>query len=84
MGSASNNLKRKFKELSRITYKAVTELDKCISCGTCIEFCPLFIREFNKDNKAITTNSSRYCGGCSVCFHRCPQNAIKLIKIIKS
>ncbi|MEJ2248372.1 MAG: 4Fe-4S binding protein [Candidatus Lokiarchaeota archaeon] len=83
MDSASNSLEKKINELTKISYKAVTNLEKCISCGTCIKFCPLFIRKFNENKKAITVNTHRTCGGCSVCFQRCPQKAIQLIKVKK-
>ncbi|MFX1407123.1 MAG: ferredoxin family protein [Promethearchaeota archaeon] len=75
------NLLKKIQELSSITYKASTILSKCKSCGTCIKYCPLDIREFNENGKAITVVSNYVCGGCSVCYHRCPNNAIKLIII---
>ena len=65
-------------------YKAITILEKCQSCGTCVKYCPLNIRKFNSENKAITINSDKSCGGCSVCFHRCPNNAILLNPIKNS
>ncbi|MHA1478455.1 MAG: 4Fe-4S binding protein [Promethearchaeota archaeon] len=27
--------------------------------------------------------SDYICGGCSVCYHRCPNNAIKLVSLKK-
>ena len=78
----SNNLKKKFQELSELTYKAVT-VGQCIRCGTCIKFCPLDLRIFGKEGNAITIKSQRSCGGCSVCYHRCPQKAIRLVTIEK-
>jgi len=83
MKTPSPDLKQKIKELSNLTYKALTILSKCKSCGTCVKYCPLGIRKFNEEKKAITINSSYYCGGCSVCYHRCPNSAIRLIKITK-
>ena len=79
MKSASSGLQRKIKELSKLAYKAVTILPNCKSCGTCIRFCPLNIRKLNEQGKAITITSDYICGGCSVCYHRCPNNAIKLV-----
>ena len=84
MNSASINLERKIKELSLLHYKAVTILERCQSCGTCVRFCPLNIRKFNEVGKAITISSVRDCGGCSVCYHRCPNNAIELIQLQKT
>jgi len=79
--SASINLQKKFNELSKLTYTAVTDLSKCISCGTCVRYCPLKIRIFNIEGKAITIKTDQSCGGCSVCYKRCRQNAISLILI---
>jgi Pyruvate/2-oxoacid:ferredoxin oxidoreductase delta subunit len=81
MKTMSKTLENKFKELSEIHYEAITILEKCKACGTCVKFCPLKIRKFNAFGKAITVKSTKECGGCSVCFHRCPNNAIKLIKL---
>ncbi|MHA1272368.1 MAG: 4Fe-4S dicluster domain-containing protein [Promethearchaeota archaeon] len=80
MSSPSPNLKEKFEELRTIRYRAITTGD-CIACGTCVKYCPLKIRKIGSDNRAITININANCGGCSVCFKRCPQNAISLIKI---
>ncbi len=78
MKAASNELREKIKELSEIVYKATTILEKCKSCGTCIKFCPLNIRMFNDKGIAITVKSNKSCRGCSVCYHRCPNQAIDL------
>ncbi len=79
----STDLQKAIKELSKISYKAVTILENCQSCGTCVKYCPLKIRKFNSESKAITIKSIQSCGGCSVCFHRCPNNAIRLNPINK-
>lgn len=81
--SRSDDFQKAIKELSKISYNVVTILEKCQSCGTCIKYCPLNIRKFNSENKAITIKSNNSCGGCSVCFHRCPNNAIRLNLIYK-
>ena len=83
MKTASTNLKKKIKELSNISYIAVTDFSKCISCGTCVKYCPLKIRIFNAEGKAITIKTDKICGGCSVCYKRCRQNAISLIPVNK-
>ena len=84
MKSPSSRLQKKIKELSKLTYKAITVLPSCKSCGTCIKFCPLNIRKFNTEGKAITITSDYICGGCSVCYHRCPHKAIRLISFRNS
>ncbi|MHA1803309.1 MAG: 4Fe-4S dicluster domain-containing protein [Promethearchaeota archaeon] len=83
MKSASKSLQKKINELSSIKYSAFTIISKCRSCGTCIKFCPLKIRAYNSEGKAITIITEKSCGGCSVCFKRCPYGAIQLIPIIK-
>ena len=84
MKSASPNLRKKIEELKHITYRAATILSKCKSCGTCVKYCPLKIRVFNDEGKAITIKTDLSCGGCSVCFKRCRQKAIRLIPIKKT
>ncbi|MBD3351165.1 MAG: hypothetical protein GF364_06740 [Candidatus Lokiarchaeota archaeon] len=84
MHKASNSLQKKLQELSKIIYRAATILPKCKSCGTCIKYCPLELREFNKEGKAITISTSISCGGCTVCYHRCPEQAIKLVRLSKN
>jgi Pyruvate/2-oxoacid:ferredoxin oxidoreductase delta subunit len=82
MNSASPNLRKKIDELSKISYIATTIIENCKSCGTCVKFCPLNVREFNKEGIAITVKGNFSCGGCSVCYMRCPNDAI-LLKIQK-
>ncbi|NVM46573.1 MAG: 4Fe-4S binding protein [Candidatus Lokiarchaeota archaeon] len=52
-----------------MSYKAVTILEKCQFCGTCVKYCPLEIRKFNSEKKAITIKPNKSCGGCLVYFH---------------
>jgi len=79
MPEASKSLQDKIKQLSQVIIRAVTNLSKCKSCGTCILYCPLKIRAFNSDGKAVTIITDVSCGGCSVCWHRCPEGAINLL-----
>jgi len=76
MKSTSSRLQKKIRELSKLTYKAITLLPNCKSCGTCIKFCLLNIRKLFDQGKAITITSDYICGGCSVCFHRCPNKQL--------
>ena len=78
MNSPSPNLRKTIDRLQKISYIAVTDFEKCKSCGTCVKYCPLMIRKFNSEGKAITISSIHNCGGCSICYHRCPNNAIDL------
>ena len=83
MNGPSETLKKKLEELSLLKYRAATILSKCKGCGTCVKYCPLKIRAFNSDRKAITIQTEESCGGCSVCFKRCRNSAIVLKKIPK-
>ena len=84
MPKATPNLEKKIKELMSFSYRAATDLSKCKSCGTCVKFCPLKIRKFNSQRKAITIITDKSCKGCSVCYKRCPEKAINLIFIKKN
>ena len=75
MKAASPNLQNKIKELKFRAFKAVTDLSKCKSCGTCIRICPLKIRKFSSDGKAVTVGQ---CFSCNICIRKCPNNAINL------
>ncbi|MHA1292576.1 MAG: 4Fe-4S binding protein [Promethearchaeota archaeon] len=83
MNAASPGLTKKIEELRRISYRAITDLSRCKSCGTCVRYCPLKIRAFNAEGKAVTLITEFSCGGCSVCYKRCRNKAIKLIVIEK-
>jgi len=58
MKAASPALQNKINELKLRAFKAETDLSQCKSCGTCIKICPLKIREFNLDGKAITVGNA--------------------------
>lgn len=48
--------------------------DKCISCGTCVEKCP--VDAINLDNYTIDTDSCVLCFGC---INSCPARAVNMI-----
>ena len=53
--------------------KKYLSTDKCISCGKCVEVCPL---------KNVTLENGRpkwhgHCTMCMACYHHCPTNAIQ-------
>lgn len=53
---------------------------KCVSCGKCVELCPLNNIILN-DGKPIWGN---HCTHCMACLHRCPTEAIEYKKKTKS
>ena len=54
-----------------------TALNKCVNCGTCVEFCPFDARVVI--NERLVVNQSK-CFGCGLCINKCPEKAIKLLK----
>ncbi len=49
---------------------------KCISCGTCIEVCPVGAISFDEDGKAKI--DPKKCIKCHTCEGMCPVGAIKI------
>lgn len=47
---------------------------KCISCGICVDICPVANIEFEGDYPEIKNN----CESCMRCFSFCPQKAIEI------
>lgn len=54
---------------------AKVDIDKCTSCGICIERCPFNARTLEND-KAYTNEN--LCFGCGLCVTTCPTGAIHL------
>ena len=57
----------------------IASIDKqsCISCGTCLEVCPMSAPTLEEDYFVIDIEK---CLGCGVCIQKCPEQAIKLQK----
>ena len=56
-----------------VTDKPFHTTDACISCGKCVEVCPL-------QNIALDEGRPRWhgnCINCEACYHHCPTNAIQ-------
>jgi NAD-dependent dihydropyrimidine dehydrogenase PreA subunit len=49
--------------------------EECISCGTCVEKCPMEAIELIDTTAEVNNNR---CIGCGVCVHLCPEEAIEL------
>ena len=57
MKTASPELQKKIRELSKLSYKAITELSKCKSCGTCVIYWPFNIRKFKLKKGMMMVNN---------------------------
>ncbi|MFX0035193.1 MAG: ATP-binding protein [Candidatus Hermodarchaeota archaeon] len=64
-------------QMIKSDFIAKTDLNTCISCGTCENWCYFNARLLQNGN--LFFNSSR-CFGCGICVSKCPNNAIILIK----
>ena len=60
----------------RSNYRAVVAADKCISCGVCIERCPVDAIHEAEDGTSMVDRTK--CIGCGVCVIGCPSDAIEL------
>lgn len=52
--------------------------DDCISCGLCVEVCP--VNNIKLENKPLWGN---YCTSCLACFHICPRQAVQYGNVTK-
>lgn len=50
-------------------------LEKCVSCGKCLNVCPGNLIDFNENNKAYIKYPNE-CWGCTACLKECNTGAI--------
>lgn len=60
----------------RSNYRAVVDPDTCISCGICIERCPVKAIALDESGKAKVDRTK--CIGCGVCVIKCPTQALSM------
>jgi len=65
----------------RSNYRAVIDPEKCISCGVCIDRCPVKAIAEDENGKAKVDRAK--CIGCGVCVIKCPTDAIELVPVSK-
>ncbi|MFW9806026.1 MAG: ATP-binding protein [Candidatus Thorarchaeota archaeon] len=66
-----------FPELISSDYRSVTDMDVCVSCGTCVDRCHFEARELTDDGLQAKED---LCFGCGLCVSTCPEQAISLVK----
>ena len=52
--------------------------EECISCGKCVEACPLECISLEWDGISVKGN----CIGCGLCSVNCPVNAIEMKELV--
>ena len=60
-------------------YDVKVDEEKCVSCGECVEICPVDVYEI-KDEKSIPVNAEE-CLGCESCLEVCEEDAITVTEI---
>lgn len=62
-------------------FRPKTDLDKCISCGTCPKVCPegiIAMKKLAGYEKMKPVTDYDYCKGCGICAAECPVKAITM------
>ena len=64
----------------RSNYRAVIDEEKCISCGVCVERCP--VDAIFDDESSMKSKVERAkCIGCGVCVIGCASEAIEMVPV---
>lgn len=54
------------------------DMNKCIRCGQCENFCPVDVIRFNKETREPIIAYLKDCMLCGLCEDRCPVHAIRV------
>ena len=65
-----------FQKVSR--YELVVDLDACLSCGACVDRCPMHIISMDENGKPVVASNCIKCGQCG---YTCPVGARKLVAL---
>ena len=57
----------------------MVDLDRCLFCGKCEDFCLSEVFTVDKKQKELKIHLDERCWGCGDCVGWCPSNAIKMI-----
>ena len=63
----------------RSNYRAVVDPEECISCGVCIDRCPVDAIANDENDKARVDRPK--CIGCGVCVIGCASDAIEMVPV---
>ncbi len=53
-------------------------MEKCVRCGQCENFCPVDVIRFDKEKKEPVVAYLKDCMLCGLCEDRCPVKAISV------
>ncbi|MGD6808502.1 MAG: 4Fe-4S binding protein [Candidatus Bathyarchaeia archaeon] len=59
------------------TYMPVRDLEKCVTCLTCVMLCPEGAIRWRPELGKIEFDLS-FCKGCGICANECPTKAISM------
>ncbi len=59
------------------TYMPVRDLDKCVTCLTCVMLCPEGAIRWRPELGKIEFDLG-FCKGCGICANECPTKAISM------
>jgi NAD-dependent dihydropyrimidine dehydrogenase PreA subunit len=60
----------------KIPWNPSIDYEKCISCGTCVEYCKLGVYDTKEDEKPVVKNPNNCVVFCTGCEGQCPVGAI--------
>jgi NAD-dependent dihydropyrimidine dehydrogenase PreA subunit len=58
-------------------FVALTNVETCINCGTCVKRCQFHARQLVNDKLVF---DQKKCFGCGLCVSTCPTNSITLVE----
>lgn len=56
------------------------DMERCIGCGMCENYCPVDVIRFNQETKRPVIAYEKDCMICQLCAKQCPVQAIEVTK----
>lgn len=63
-------------ELMAVYFIRITDPDRCVGCGACIDICPVSAISLTDDQAVV---DDAWCIGCGVCSLRCEFDALRIV-----